>query len=131
MKKEALISFPLIALILLAVFTLKADIFDDIALAIESGNSREVSKFFSSQVELRIIDKEDVYSKTQAEIILKEFFVNHKPQQFKIIHRGSSKKGTRYAIGKLSTGNGTFRTYFFIKKIGKRSYIQELRIEKD
>lgn len=117
----------------LIVFTAfaKKDIFEDIGLAIESGNAKEVSQFFSSNVELKIKEQEDVYSKTQAEHIVKEFFAKHQPHSFNIIHRGTSKKGARYAIGKLKTNNGEFRIYFFVKNIDDSQYIHELRFEED
>lgn len=110
---------------------IRQDIFEDIGLAIESGNAKEVSQFFSSNVELKIKEEEDVYSKTQAEHIVKEFFTKHKPNSFNIIHRGTSKKGAQYAIGKLKTSNGEFRTYFFVKNIDDNQYIHELRFESD
>ena len=106
-------------------------IFDDVAFAIESGNAKEVSNFFGSEVELKIKDTEAVYSKTEAEIQLKKFFTSHDPNSFKIIHKGSSKKGSQYAIGDLKTSRGNFRTYMLVKQNGGNHYIKELRFEKD
>lgn len=122
--------FLALCVLLTSAFTTQ-DIFEDIGLAIKSGNAKEVSQFFSSNVELKIKEKEDVYSKTQAEHIVKEFFAKHQPESFNIIHRGTSKKGARYAIGKLKTSNGAFRTYFFVKNIDDSQYIHELRFEED
>ncbi|MEX0966805.1 MAG: DUF4783 domain-containing protein [Bacteroidia bacterium] len=117
-------SFPFVA-------TAQADILEDITSAIRTGNSREVSRLFNSSVELTILTDENVYSKTQAEMILKDFFSNHQPTSFKIIHTGSSAKGCKYAIGNLVTNNGAFRTYFFIKEINGSLFIQQLRFEKE
>lgn len=118
-------------LILGVIFIARADIFDDIALALKTGNAKEVARYFGPQIEIRILEKENVYSKTQAELVLKEFFAKNPPKDFNIVHRGSSEKGAQYAIGQLITENGNFRAYFFIKEVGDKPHIHELRFEKD
>jgi hypothetical protein len=70
-----------------------------------------------------------VYSKSQAQQIVAEFFKSNKPKQFSIIHQGG-KDGARYAIGSLITNTGTFRVYFLLKNKNNNSYIHQLRIEK-
>lgn len=73
-----------------------------------------------------------MYSKAQAEMVLKDFFSKNSPKSFTIIHRGVSKEGARYAIGTLTTTQGqNIRTYFFFKESGGMAYIQELRFEKE
>lgn len=109
-----------------------ADIYDDVSAAIRSGNSKEVAKFFNANVDLAILTQEDVYSKVQAELILKDFFVKNVPKAFTIVHRGTSKEGSMYSIGTLTTAQGlSFRVYFFIKQINGKYYLQELRFEKE
>jgi hypothetical protein len=80
-KKNILMSFRKIShttiIILFAsfiFFVAKADIFDDIALALKTGNSKELAKYFRPRVELKVGSNEDIYSKAQAEMILKDFF---------------------------------------------------------
>ncbi len=75
-----------------------ADIFDDIANSLRSGDARAVSRFFGNTVDLTIINQEEVYSKMQAEQILRDFFSKNTPRSFNIIHQGV-KEGARYAIG--------------------------------
>ena len=127
MKKALyfIMGFCLIALVA------KADVFDEIATAIKSGNAREVAKYFDNNVELKIVDKSSVYSRNQAEMVLNDFFSKNQPTSFSVIHRGSSSKGARYAIGTLTTGQGSYRTYIYIKEVSGRLYIQELSIDKE
>jgi len=101
-----------------------------IAEALNNGDAEMLANFFNTNVELVILDKEDVYSKVQAELILRDFFEKFKPQKFEIIHEGG-KDGASYAIGKLETQNGTFRVYFLLKKMNGEPYIHQLRIEKE
>ncbi len=106
------------------------DVYDDIANAIRSGDSKQLSTFFGTTIDLTVIDKENVFSKAQAEFVLKDFFSKNPPKSFSILHKGSSPDGTQYAIGNLITGNGkTFRTSFYVKTTGGKYILQELRIE--
>lgn len=108
-----------------------ADINDDIANAIRSGNSKELSKYFGDNIELKILDFEEIYSKAQAELIIKDFFKKHTVESFFLSHRSTPKNDAMYAIGTLQTNKGKFRTYFFIKKLNNKYVIQEFRIEAD
>ena len=92
------------------------DIYTSVSNSIKNGDAKTLSTHFSSNIDLTILDKEDVYSKAQAEQILLAFFSKNKPVDFKIMHKGVSKEGAKYAIGNLKTAGGvTYRTYFFIK----------------
>lgn len=106
-----------------------AQIPDEIVLSIQNGNDASLAGFFNENVELVVQSHDDVYSKSQAQQIVAEFFKTNKPKQFSIIHQGG-KEGARYAIGSLITNTGTFRVYFLLKNKNNNSYIHQLRIEK-
>lgn len=106
-----------------------AQIPDDIVISIQNGNDASLATFFNENVELVVDSHDDVYSKSQAQQIVAEFFKSNKPKQFTIIHQGG-KEGARYAIGSLITNTGTFRVYFLLKTKNSNSYIHQLRIEK-
>jgi hypothetical protein len=103
---------------------------EGIILAFKAGNAEELAKYFNTNIELVILENEDVYSKTQAEQILRNFFTNHHPASFKIIFEGG-KETSRYAIGSLSTSSGNFRVYFLIKNQDGTPLIHQLRIEEE
>jgi hypothetical protein len=112
--------------------TASLDIFNDISDAIRSGDARSVARFFSSTVDLTILRQEEVYSKAQAEQVLRDFFSKNTPRSFQLIHKGVSKEGAKYAIGNLVTAQGgQYRTYFFVKQTAAGEVIQELRFEKE
>lgn len=106
------------------------DIIDSIATAIRNGNSKEVARFFDSNVEITIVDKESVYSKVQAEMVLRDFFAKNPGRSFDLIHKGTSGEGSAYGIGTLKTPNQSFRVYYFVKQKNGNSFIQEMRFEK-
>lgn len=98
--------------------------------AFKTGNSDQLAQYFNSSVELLILTTENVYTKEQAEKIVKDFFVNNIPSGFTIIHEGG-KQGSNFAIGKLTTNNGTFRVYVLLKTSNSKQYIHQLRIENE
>ncbi|CAN5746194.1 hypothetical protein BH11BAC3_BH11BAC3_12520 [soil metagenome] len=116
-----------VILTLFSSFIILAGI-DDVIAAMKSGNSGQVSKYFDSSVEISMPDKSNSYSKSQAELVLKDFFQNNPVKGFEIIHKGENA-GSQYCIGTLLTKNGSFRTTIFMKQKGDAQVLQELRFE--
>jgi hypothetical protein len=126
MKKGKILAFLFAMLFSLAY----ADVCDDIGNAIRSGDSKQVSAYFGSSVDLTLLTQEDVYSKAQAELLVRDFFSKNPPKSFSVVHRGSSREGTQFAVGNLVTSSGkTFRTSFTLKNNQGKFIIQELRFE--
>lgn len=103
---------------------------DEVVIGFKTGKSETISKYFKNTVELIIDNKENIYSKTQAQIILKDFFKKNTAQAFSILHQGG-KGESKYAIGNLSTTEGKYRITILLKLENNISYIHQLRIEKD
>ncbi len=103
---------------------------ENINLALKTGNTTELLKNCSSNVELIFDNKEGVYSKSQASMILKDFFAKNKPSAFSITHEGG-KEGAKYVIGQLVTSNGDYRVHYFIKKENSKSFVYQLRITQE
>lgn len=109
------------------IFDIPPKIFD----AMKVGNATELAKHFNSSVELVILDKDDVYSKQQAEQILKSFFEKNKVKSFALLHQGG-KEGAQYAIGNLETVSGKiYRVYFLVKESTGNPLIHQMRIEEE
>ena len=102
---------------------------DDVVTAIKNGSASQLSRFFDNTVDIALPDKANAYSKSQAEQVLRDFFINNSVKSFEVVHRGDNS-GSQYCIGVLETKNGTFRTTIFLKQKGDRQLLQELRFEK-
>ncbi len=127
--KRSIRIFCLVALIF--PITLWAlDILDNIGMAIRSGNSASVAQYFDSTVDLTILEKESIYSRQQAQMVLQDFFAKNPVSSFNIIHRGSSAQGSTYGIGNLVAGGQSFRVYYFVKQKNESYLIQEMRFER-
>ncbi len=111
----------------LSSFIINAGI-DDVIAAMKSGNAGVVAKYFDNSVEISMPDKSNSYSKSQAELILKDFFVSNPVKSFEVIHKGENA-GSQYCIGTLQTKNGSYRTTIFMKQKGDKQVLQELRFE--
>lgn len=125
MKTKAI----LLLIITISSFAFAVDLIDGISAAIRSGNPKNISKYFIENIDLKVIAQEDVYSKQQAEMILKDFFTKHPVKSFTVAHKSEPKGGSQYVIGTLETENGKFRIYFLIKTTGSDTLIQQFRIE--
>jgi hypothetical protein len=118
---------------LFSLLTVKAaniEIPADVIKGFNQGNATVIAHFFKGNIELTINNKENIYSSTQAELILKDFFKKNIPQSFKIIHEGG-KGVSKYAIGTLKTSQGNYRITMLFKLNNNSPYIHQLRIEKD
>jgi hypothetical protein len=113
--------------ILFSSFDITSSI-DDVVVAMKTGNASQLSKFFDSSVEVSMPDKSNSYSKSQAEMVLKDFFSTNNVRGFDIIHKGENA-GSQYCIGMLQTGSGTYRTTIFMKQKAGIQVLQELRFE--
>jgi hypothetical protein len=105
---------------------------EEIYSAIKVGNSKVLAKYFNANVELVILDKEGVYSKTQAELILRDFFSKNIPSNLVKRHEGKSgKEASKYVICTLTTAKGQYRVYFVMKSNNGEFTIHQFRIEND
>lgn len=106
--------------------------FSPIATAISTGNADALSKFFDSDVDISLFEKENTYEKEKALNVMKDFFTKNKPKGFSQMHQGASKgKDTQYTIGEMTTTGGTYRVYIYMKIINDSYLIQEMRIGKN
>lgn len=119
-------------LFVISATLVKADVFDEVINAFKTQNTKEVIKYLNSSVELTILDNDGVYSKQQAEIILKSFFNQNPPKTVTMQHRGSSGQGSKYGIAVYETNIAKYRIYVFIKEgASNTNMIHEMRIEKE
>jgi hypothetical protein len=127
--KKIFLSFVPLLLLLLVTLNGFCQIPAQIGTGLKSGNARMVASFFNENVELVILDKENVCSKEQGEMILNDFFSKNKPTDYKLTHQGGTD--SVYGIGKMQTAGANFRIYFMLKSFANKPLIVQLRIEKD
>ena len=105
------------------------DVIDDIASCIKGGNTKELSKYFSSTVSTTLLNDEGIYSRVQAEIILRDFFGKNTPTSVKIAHRLDSNPNFRYVVLNLETPKDTFRVSYKLTNNDNAFQVTEFRVE--
>jgi hypothetical protein len=102
---------------------------DELITGFKTGNAGVIANQISGNVSMSINGASNMYSKAQAELVLKDFFEKNTVKSFNILHQGESKDGAQYLMGSLINANGTHRVYAYFKKVGDQTFIKELRIE--
>lgn len=126
--KKHLHKILLITLVASLVSSRAPGILDDVIGAMKSGSAEQLAKYFDNVVEITMPDKSNSYSKSQAEVIMRDFFANYKVKSFDVLHKGDNGN-SNYCIGNLQTKDGRFRTTLFVKQRGDKQFLQEIRIE--
>jgi hypothetical protein len=101
---------------------------DDITGAMRSGNVGQLSRYLDTRVDISLPEKSDSYSKSQAEMIIRDFFATNVVKNFLVKHKGENG-GSEFCVGVLQTRNGDYRTTLFIKEKGEKQLLQEIRFQ--
>ncbi|PVD51628.1 hypothetical protein DC498_14505 [Terrimonas sp.] len=101
---------------------------NDVAWAMNTGNAGKLAKYFDGRVDITLQQKTNSYSRSQAEMVLKDFFEGNGVKSFKVLHKGSHN-GSEFCIGNLQTKNGVYRTTIFMKARTEQQVLQEIRFE--
>lgn len=104
----------------------QGDVITQVKETIKAGSAKELSKFLNQTIDVTIDDKMQSYSKAQAEFVLRDFFKQHPPNEFDIIHQGSSRGGQPFAIGQYKSANDTYRVFMKIKVVSNHQLVHEI-----
>lgn len=124
--KKIVLTFVLISS---CVLSFAQGITEQIGSALGSGNVSSITRYFDNAVSISVSGSPSTYSRSQAEMVLRDFFGKNEARGFTAEHTGGSK-GSSYAIGTLATASGKYRAYFAVRQKENRYIIQEIRIEK-
>jgi hypothetical protein len=103
------------------------DVSDDVVSAIKQGKSSELVKFFDEKVSLKLLEQEDLLSKSQAEANVKYFFEKHPVKNFTVSHSSNVNNNVQFLTGTLETSNGKYRVSVLLR----RNLVSQFRIEND
>ncbi len=118
-------------LLTLSIGTTEQEI-DKIFVAIGGGDVASLSEYLHPRAEIHVMDKISVYNKQAGIKVLQKFYSEYAPVSYKRIHKGTSKaQDSLYSIGSLTTKDGNFRVYLYVKRMNDKVFIQELRFDRD
>ncbi len=101
---------------------------EDVVNALKTGNAVQLSRYFDIRVDITLADRSDNYSRTQAEMIMKDFFSTNDVRTFELRYKGENN-GSRYCLGTLKTRNGDYRTRLFMKQKDNHQVLQEISFQ--
>ncbi len=118
-----------------AVFSQAGDSGDLITLeavvaAIRNGDEDRLARHFNDLVELTLLDIRNRYSPQQARFVMRDFFNNHPPTAFHLLHYGSTG-ATTYALGRYISTKGSFEVNIFLKSNNVMYQISQIRFAKE
>jgi hypothetical protein len=129
-RLKALIVFCILTLQVFASYG-QSEVIYQVKETIKAGSAKELSKYLFQTVDVTIEGKVQSYSKAQAEFVFRDFFKQHPPAEFNIIHQGSSKGGQPFAIGQYKSADETYRVFMKIKSINKQQLLHEISFSKE
>ena len=129
-RLKAILVVAILTLQVFAVFA-QSDVIGQIGETIKAGSSKELSKFLYQTVDVTIDGKVESYSKAQAEFVFRDFFRQHPPSEFGVIHQGSSKGGQPFAIGQYKSGSEVYRVFMKIKSANNQQLLHEISFSKE
>ena len=94
--------------------------------SIKAGDARALSQYFNETIELGFDGQKATYGRTQAEFVIRDFLQKHPATGFEFVHRGASKDGIRYCIGKYTHARGSYRVVMLVKPAGNRYQIDTM-----
>ncbi|MCB9232782.1 MAG: DUF4783 domain-containing protein [Bacteroidia bacterium] len=103
-------------------------VFTKVSQAIQSQDAAAMATYFHTNVEITTPDADGAYASNQAQFVLKDFFAKNPGTGFRVVHKGSSGS-TFYATGSYTTKAGNFDTNIFVKNIGGKYVITQIRFE--
>jgi hypothetical protein len=101
---------------------------DAVATAFRSGNVNKLSPYLDIRVDISLPEKSDTYSKSQAEMVIRDFFNTHGVRNFKIVRQGQNNDYI-FCTGLLQTFSGDYRTTLFFKQKGEKQLLQDIRFQ--
>jgi len=107
----------------------QADHASEITEAMRNGNADGLGMYFNEMVDLNIPGFKDLYSKTQATRILRDFFGSRPVSELKTGREGTSADGSKYTTGTLTAGGKKYSMYLLQKKVKGEYRIFQLHFQ--
>lgn len=101
---------------------------DEVIQAFKTANASAIARYFDQTVEISFPEKSNSYSRSQAEMVMKDFFSVNGLKGFNLLHKGENA-GSEYFIGQMQGKTRAFRVTVFLKQKDKNLLVQEVRFE--
>ncbi len=104
--------------------------YSTIESAFATNDAQDITALGKEKILINILGKEGVYSQSQANLVLKDFFTKKPGTSFKFIFKGKEASDGSFAIGTYQSKSEEFRVTIHFKKVSGDFLIESLSIEK-
>ncbi|UZD21601.1 DUF4783 domain-containing protein [Algoriphagus halophytocola] len=103
---------------------------DSIITAIESSSSSDLASYFDSSISLNVNGQQGDYSKSQAEVVLRDFFRKNPSRGFQILFRSDSNPAMSSYIGEYQSDAGPYKVIIKVSTQHSESRVYSLEFVK-
>jgi len=104
---------------------------EDMVNAIKNDRVADMAQYFDSFVPITINNAQSVYSRNQAQVVLRDFLEKNLPKDFIVSENGSPDNTSKFMIGSFDTQSEKFNVYILMKLKEGSYLIQDFRINKE
>lgn len=90
---------------------------DPVILAIDSGSSSELARYFENSISLNINGQQGDFSKNQAEQVIRDFFKKNPPLKFQLVYKSETNPKLSSYIGEYQSGQVSYRVFIKINQL--------------
>lgn len=91
----------------------------------------DMEKYFDNFVPITLNGNQAIYSRNQAEVVLRDFFDKNTPRDFNAMENGAPDNNSKFMIGTFDSQNAKFNVYILMKLKDGNYIIQDLRLNKE
>ncbi len=105
---------------------------EDMVNAIKSNRVSDMTKYFDNFVPVTINNNQTIYSRNQAEVVLRDFFDKNTPRDFNTQYNGSPDNTSKFLIGYFDATNcSKFNVYILIRLKDGNYIVQDFKLNKE
>jgi hypothetical protein len=101
-----------------------------ITAAFQDGNARSLAENFNSMVDLGLPDEDNSYSKSQGEIVMRDFFKKSPPVLFEVKQTGKTNEKSHFAICQYESSGKKYQVSIFLTREANSYLITRIKFEK-
>lgn len=130
MKKLSIFLKLFIFIFFIDIHHLKAaDIIDEITTTLKTTDSKAFAKFFSSSVDIDILNHQNTFTAAQAQLLINDFFSKNKPTQVQVFHKVTSNPTPQFAVIFYQTSKTKYRISLELSTQNGKLLINQITIE--
>lgn len=122
--------YTFLSAFLLNMFAASEIPYSAVETAFLNGDAAKIVAYGKEKMIINVVDKEGVYSQSQASQVLKDFFTRKPASSFKFTFKGKETEEGTFAIGSYVSKGESYRVTIKWKKIGADYKIETINIEK-